>query len=175
MVMLFSYQASSLPGTPDSTAIREGLETIFGDSITVSISTTVMTEAEMKTVRDRSKSPLHNDTLRIFTCRAGDTVLGHGIVDEVMGKSRFITYMVGVLPSGAVAGIEILVYRESHGGEIAAEAFRRQFSGKKPGDRLIPGRDVKIISGATISSRAITYGVAKVVTAFGLVRERISK
>jgi len=90
-----------------------------------------------------------------------------------MGKSRFITYMVGLLPSGEVAGTEILVYRESHGGAIANGNFREQFSGKKPGDRLIPGRDVKIISGATISSRAVTYGVAKLLAAFRLVRERL--
>ena len=56
---------------------------------------------------------------------------------------------------------DILVYREPYGGEVAYDAWRRQFRGKSSGDALQVGRDIRTISGATISVNAVTLGVRK--------------
>ncbi|MDF1799649.1 MAG: FAD:protein FMN transferase [Planctomycetota bacterium] len=96
--------------------------------------------------------------------RKGDELLGYAVVDEVLGKARPITYMLAVDASGAVLGIEVLVYRESHGHEISRAAFRRQFEGKRSTDKLKLDKDIRNISGATISCRAITDGVADLLT-----------
>lgn len=170
--VLLLRAAAHAQGAPPS-AVAEGMENIFGDTIVVTPAWITLTAAEKAQISDGSRSPLFDDTLRTYLCQRGGKLLGWGIVDNVLGKSQFITYLLGVLPSGEVAGTEILVYRESHGGEISREGFRRQFTGVRPGDRLVPGRDVKNISGATISSRAVTYGVAKLLTAFATVRDRI--
>jgi thiamine biosynthesis lipoprotein len=55
--------------------------------------------------------------------------------------------------------VEIVSYRESHGGEIRREPFRAQFVGKRLSDPLVLSRDVRNIAGATISCRALTDGV----------------
>lgn len=119
-----------------------------------------------------SRSPFADDTLRLYACLRGDSLAGYGVMDNVRGKSRDITYLVALTPAGEVSAVEILVYRESHGGEVATAAFRDQFRGKRPGDRLVPGRDIRTISGATISSRSITSGVARLVAAFAHLRGR---
>jgi thiamine biosynthesis lipoprotein len=87
-------------------------------------------------------------------------VLGYAVVSEVMGKARPITYMLAVDARGKVLGVEVLVYRESHGGEIGRAAFRSQFTGKNATSRLALDDDIRNIAGATISCRAITDGVA---------------
>jgi Na+-translocating ferredoxin:NAD+ oxidoreductase RnfG subunit len=86
------------------------------------------------------------------------------MIDNVKGKSRPITYAVAFDTKGQILALEILAYRESHGGEVQADSFRRQFEGKKRGDAIAVGRDIRNISGATISSRAVTNGARALVT-----------
>jgi Na+-transporting NADH:ubiquinone oxidoreductase subunit NqrC len=68
-----------------------------------------------------------------------------------------------LLPDGTVKGIDILDYRETHGGEIKNERWRAQFIGKKAGDAFKLDEDIKNISGATLSCKNITNGVKRIV------------
>jgi len=98
--------------------------------------------------------------IRFF--RAGTTVpVGYGIVDNVMGKEQPITYLLLVDRELSVRGLEILAYRENRGGEIRRQAWRAQFVGRTPEKPPRLGTDVANIAGATISSRSVTDGVAR--------------
>lgn len=133
----------------------------------------VLDSATMTTIALTTKSPFPDDTLRVFECRRGEAGVGYGIVDNVRGKTREITYLVALTPAGEVSSVDILVYRESHGGEVESDVFTDQFKGKKAGDRLTPGRDIRNVSGATISSRSVAAGVARVLAAFAAVKGRL--
>ena len=87
---------------------------------------------------------------------------GHFVVDEVLGKHEFITYAVGLNPDGTVRQIEIMDYRESYGHQIRDAEWRRQFSGKSAAAPLKLERDIRNISGATLSCRHITDGIKRV-------------
>lgn len=91
---------------------------------------------------------------------------GWFIVDEVLGKHELITYAVGLDPKGRVRGIEILAYRESHGGEIRDPGWRLQFAGKTARDPLELDRDIRNISGATLSCRHVTDGVKRILALY---------
>lgn len=86
---------------------------------------------------------------------------GWFILDEVLGKHELITYAVGINPQGRVRGVEILEYRESHGGEVRDASWREQFTGKSAADPLQLDRDIRNISGATLSCRHITDGIKR--------------
>jgi FMN-binding protein len=86
---------------------------------------------------------------------------GWFVVDQVLGKHELITYALGIDPQGRARGIEILEYRESHGGEVRDAAWRAQFAGKSAADPLQLDRDIRNISGATLSCRHITDGVKR--------------
>jgi FMN-binding protein len=89
---------------------------------------------------------------------------GWFIVDEVLGKHEFITYALGLNADGSVRSLEILVYLESHGHEIRDAEWRRQFIGKTAADPLRLDRDIRNISGATLSCRHVTDGVKRLLT-----------
>lgn len=133
----------------------------------------VLDSATRTKIASDTKSPFPDDTLRVYACLRNGSIAGYGVVDNVKGKSREITYLVALTPGGEVADVDILVYRESHGGEVASATFTDQFRGKKPGERLVAGRDVRTISGATISSRSLTAGVARVLAAFATVKAKL--
>ena len=94
---------------------------------------------------------------------------GWFILDRVVGKHEFITYAVALSPDGAVRRIEILEYRETYGGEVRNAGWRQQFVGKKFGAALTLGKDIKNISGATLSSRHIADGVRRLLATWQLV------
>ena len=98
---------------------------------------------------------------RIFEARAADQALGWVIVDQVIGKSELITYALALDTAGKVISVEVLEYRESHGGEIRMPAWRKQFVGKMPADASALGGEIKNISGATLSCRHLTEGVQR--------------
>ena len=98
---------------------------------------------------------------QVFAARAGEKQLGWFIVDQVIGKSEAITYALALDPAGAVTSIEVLEYRESHGGEVRMPAWRKQFVGKSAADAATLNREIKIISGATLSCRHLTEGVQR--------------
>ena len=90
--------------------------------------------------------------------RAG-VLLGFAQVRNVKGKEQPITYLVATDSADALRDIDILVYREPHGGEVAYDSWRKQFRGKATGAPLEVGKDIRNISGATISSNNVTRSV----------------
>jgi FMN-binding domain len=80
-------------------------------------------------------------------------------VGNVIGKDQPITFLAAVDPQDRLKDVDILVYREPYGGEVAYEPWRRQFRGKTAADSLRVGREIRSISGATISVHAVTLGV----------------
>ncbi len=94
---------------------------------------------------------------------------GWFIVDEVVGKHEFITFALGIDAAGAVKGIEILDYREVYGGEVRNPAWRAQFAGKTAASPLVLDKDIRNISGATLSSRHVTDGVKRLLVTANLV------
>lgn len=80
-------------------------------------------------------------------------------VVNVLGQYQPITIAVVLDAAGRVERVELLVYRESRGAEVRRRAFLRQFKDKHVDSRLRVGDDVRNITGATISSRAVTNGV----------------
>jgi hypothetical protein len=89
----------------------------------------------------------------------GTAPLGFATVRNVLGKDQPITYLVAVDTTLTLLDVDVLVYREAYGGEVAYEPWRRQFRGKHPGDGLQVGREIRGISGATISVNAVTAGI----------------
>jgi Na+-translocating ferredoxin:NAD+ oxidoreductase RnfG subunit len=94
---------------------------------------------------------------------------GWFIVDRVVGKHEFITYAVALTRDGAVRNVEILEYRETYGGEVRSPAWRQQFVGKRFGTGVQLGKDIKNISGATLSSRHVTDGVRRLLATWELL------
>ena len=106
---------------------------------------------------------------RVWEVRTAGGRAGWFILDRVLGKHEMITYAVGLGPDGAVKRVEILEYRETYGGEIRNPAWRQQFVGKRFGSTLQLGKDIKNISGATLSSRHVSDGIRRLLVTYQLL------
>ena len=101
------------------------------------------------------------DSANVLRISKAGALQGFAQVRNVKGKDQPITFLVAIDSANALKDIDILVYREPHGGEVAYEPWRKQFRGKSSADPLVVGKDIRNISGATISSHSVTLGVRK--------------
>jgi hypothetical protein len=101
--------------------------------------------------------PLHGQ-LQLWRAYQSGKALGYFFVDEVIGRQDLITYALSIDNDGRLGEIEILTYRESHGGEVRNAAWRRQFAGRRQLDALRVSVDIKNIAGATMSCEHLTQG-----------------
>jgi Na+-translocating ferredoxin:NAD+ oxidoreductase RnfG subunit len=137
VTLLLASPALAQSAPPDKLA--KSIQRVYGDG------------AQVDTVRV--------DSAVVYRVSRGGALLGFAQVRNVKGKDQPITYLVAIDSASALKDIDILVYRESRGGEVAYDSWRKQFRGKTAGAPLQVGQDIKNISGATISSNSVTRGV----------------
>ena len=114
---------------------------------------------------DRTITEFKDETGLVQIIYASAT--GYAVEVTPIGFDNTITMMVGVDLEGKVLGISVISHSETKGlGEVAAaqnakgEAFRGQFVGQS-GELAVSkdGGTIEAITGATITSRAVTAGV----------------
>jgi hypothetical protein len=127
-----------------------------------------LSPAQAAAIQRQSGQKVANRELKAWRASSG----GWFVLDQVIGKHEFITYAVGLEPDGSVRQVEILEYRESYGDQVRGAAWRAQFVGKRAGDRLRLGDDIKNISGATLSSKHVTDGVKRILATHAVALQR---
>lgn len=98
-------------------------------------------------------------------------LIGVIALTEGSGYGGPVTLMVVMNPEGEIGSVRILGLSETPGigTKVTDEGFLAQYTGKTPGDPISIGRDIEAVSGATVSSRAVTAGVQAVASSFASV------
>jgi Na+-translocating ferredoxin:NAD+ oxidoreductase subunit G len=120
-----------------------------------------LSDEQRKAISKLAGVKQRNSSQATWQVMQGDQPLGWFLVDEVIGKHEFITYALGISPLGEVIGVEILVYRETHGGQVHESEWREHFHGKTLADPFELDNDVPNIAGATLSCRNVMNGVKR--------------
>lgn len=124
--------------------------------------------ARQKKLLGRSKPTIWEPFYITFIARRDSEVLGYAVVCEEIGKHRPITFITAVTPDGKVKDVAVMAYREAYGGAVRYKGFTKQFQGKTLKNDLRPYRDIRNISGATLSVSALSRGVRKALTVIQL-------
>ena len=125
----------------------------------------ILTEDQVKAIEHACGVHVLSKQLKVWRASTG----GWFIVDEVVGKHEYIPFAMALDEKGAVKGIEILEYREAYGGQIRDPEWQKQFLGKDASTKLQLGKNIRNISGATLSCKHITDGVERLMTTYELV------
>ena len=117
---------------------------------------------DVAAIERRSGEKVRTRGQQVWRAFIEDRFVGFFIIDYVIGKHLVIDYAVALEPDGRVRRVEIMEYRESYGGEINSRSWLEQFVGKTSHDPLTVDRDIRNISGATLSSHHVTEGIRRV-------------
>ena len=86
------------------------------------------------------------------------------IIDHQPGKWGPVQYIILLdLATAKVKNLAVMSYKEKRGRPIARKSFLKQFIGKRSGDPVQVRKDIRAISGATISSDATCFAVKKAI------------
>ncbi len=110
---------------------------------------------------------IHEKTAKYFTAKKNDEVIGYVIQSFGKGYSSYINTFIAVDKDFKVIKISVLSHAETPGlgDEIETDWFKNQFKGKDVEHLKVikteTTEDIQAISGATISSRAVTEDAVK--------------
>lgn len=123
-----------------------------------------LSDDQVRSIADKAGAEVHAKEVKAWKVAGG----GWFILDAVIGKHEAIDYAVGLDSSGRVLQVEILEYRESYGFEVRNPKWRKQFAGKTASDPVKLDRDIRNISGATLSCRHVADGVRRILATYAV-------
>lgn len=121
---------------------------------------------------------IHEKHAEYYVAKKGNDVIGYVVESFGKGYSSYIDTLIAVDKDFKVQKISILSHAETPGlgDEIMSDSFQKQFKGKDDSHLKVLKTDtteyIQAISGATISSRAVTEdsvrnGVEELIKIFG--------
>jgi Na+-translocating ferredoxin:NAD+ oxidoreductase RnfG subunit len=96
-----------------------------------------------------------------YVARSGNDIDGYALFDREIGQHEYIDFATFFDCDGKVTRVEVVAYREPYGDGIRSRRFRKQFVGKAADSGFKPGHDIDVISGATLSARAMAKAVKR--------------
>lgn len=93
---------------------------------------------------------------RVKTCRSGGCSINNEYHDK---ESEYFDYIILYDSACSVRLVKIYNYQATHGQEVTAKSWLKQFIGYKGDTELYAGKNIDAISGATISVNAINFDV----------------
>lgn len=137
---------------------NQAKQALFADIAMKKIDVT-LTKEQMKSIKKASTVRVNSNKINAHKTADG----GWFIIDQVVGKHENIDIAVALNANGEVRGVEILTYRETYGGQVRNHKWLAQFFGKNHHEILKLDKQIKNISGATLSCRHVTDGVNRLV------------
>ena len=143
-------------------SVEQAQTVLFPAATRFEAQTLQLSGEQMQRIEKLAALPARAVSWRTIAAYGGDKLLGHIVLDDVIGKVELISYAVALNQDASVRQVEILAYRESHGFEIRNPVWRKQFAGKTVDDGLAIGAGIANISGATLSCTHVTDGVRRI-------------
>ncbi|MGL4797850.1 MAG: RnfABCDGE type electron transport complex subunit G [Cellulosilyticaceae bacterium] len=119
--------------------------------------------------------------LEVYVAKTEGVYVGSVAKVAPNGYGGTIEMLVGIDAEGKVAGVQILSHAETPGlgANMTKESFSTQFKGKDEGIGVTKGaasgNDISAITGATITSQAVTDGVNQVINYVTTHQESLMK
>ncbi|MDH3322088.1 MAG: FMN-binding protein [Flavobacteriaceae bacterium] len=94
-----------------------------------------------------------------FKISTQDGHMGYFYLGKAFGKTDDFDFLVIFDENLIIKKIKILTYREDYGGEISSKRWLKQFNGLTNEDTVVYKKNIKAISGATISVKSMTNAI----------------
>jgi Na+-translocating ferredoxin:NAD+ oxidoreductase RnfG subunit len=156
----------------------QALKKMFPEADSIVTESRVLDSAEMDKLKARTKKLVlyqkgskseelaeKNDYTFYFAMKDGKRT-GVAMIEMQPGKWGPVQFIVALDLAGKVNNVAVMFYVEQRGRPIARKSFMGQFAGKSSGDDIKVRKDIRAISGATISSRCSAFTVRKVIALY---------
>ena len=160
--------------SPIKATAEKFIITQFSDNVNFSMHTLKL-PAELKSnIQNSVRQTFYRDNLYYWKITNQDSTLAYAFLDNVIGKSMPITFLVIINQKGEIMASHVVKYREAYGGEIGNKNWLSQFNKLTNSSEYIVGKNIDGISGATISVNSLSKGIKKIAILFPLIKDKLN-
>lgn len=140
---------------------QEALELAFPEADRIESETYVLEDTEVQKIEQLAKGPLDSKLVKIYKGVKDERVIGYAVIDMHRVRTLPEAFLVLLTPEGTVKSLRVLAFHEPLD-YLPSDRWYRQFDDKTLAEPIRLGRDVHAIVGATLSARATTRGVRRI-------------
>ncbi len=174
---------------------EQALEKMFSDVDEVKNTNHVLTDEEIADIKEKlggslvhyqkgsqSKDIAETTTYDFYIGLKNNNVVRMAIIEQQPGKWGPVEFIIAIdTNTGKVSNLAVMSYKEKRGRPIARQNFLKQFFGKGSTDPISVRsgkgikKDIRAISGATISSDCACFAVKKALALYENVFVKMNK
>lgn len=140
---------------------KEALALAFPAGTAAERRTAFLTDAQVRSAEERSGAKIEAKVWTYYVGRSTGGVERTAYFESHVVRTMNETFMVVVGPDGAAESVEILSFAEPDE-YLASKRWLGQFIGRKLDSELLLRRGLRNITGASLTSEAVTRGVRRV-------------
>lgn len=159
--VLLMLVASIVAGVPVYSTREEALARTFPPPATIERETHFLTDGQREQASRLAQAKVDSSLVVAYLGRGASGILGTAYFDTHLVRTETETLLVMVKPDGSVGGVEIVAFGEPEDYRPRPR-WLRLFERRKLDSELALGRGLAHVSGATLTVRAITAGVRRV-------------
>lgn len=150
--------------------VEEALKLAFPECV-VERTTEVLTEREQVRVQGLAGAELPGRIVRPYVARKEGKLVGTAYFDAHRVRTKNEVLMLVVAPDESLRRVEVLSFAEPLE-YLPRASFFAQFQGRRLDERLDLGRDVRGVSGATLSAESATRAARRTLALHRVLAER---
>ncbi len=143
----------------------EALKKAFPEAANIERKTFFLTDDEIKRIEEASGAKMESKLFIYYTAVGKSGIAGYAVIGSRIIRTKPAVYMIKIRPDLEIDDVVILAFSEPEE-YLPSRRWLDQFIGKKLGGRLWINRDIHAISGATLTSYAITREARKALAVF---------
>lgn len=144
---------------------QQALERAFPKPQTIERRTLFLDEKQVATIQKLARAKIESKIIAYYFGKDGDKISGYAFFATDIVRTKAATYMAVVNPDGTIRVVEILAFYEPMD-YFPTRRWLDLFRGKFLNDNLWPKQDIHNITGATLTTQALTQGVRRMLAIF---------
>ena len=151
---------------------EEALALAFPQAEKVDQRSFFLTDEQAQQVATLAAAPVESKLATFYVGQKNGTVMGYAFIETHIVRTQPETFLIVLSPTGSIQKVFVLAFYEPEE-YLPTERWLHQFDQQVLGPELQLRRNIHGIAGATLTARAVTSGVRRVLALFQvLLRER---
>ena len=146
-------------------AKQEALEMAFPEADDVETKSFFLTQEQIDHIQNLAQAPIDAKVVAFYIGRKGGNVLGYAFIETHIVRTLPETFLIVLSPEGTIQRVLTLAFYEPLE-YLPTDRWIAQFDNQQLSPKLQLQRHIHGISGSTLTARAVTRGVRKVLALF---------
>lgn len=147
---------------------HKAAQLLFPDATQIKKENLLLTQQERETLQQRAQVKVADSIFTVYKATKGNQDIGYGGIFTSSVRTKDQTSMVALDRKGNLIGVEMIAFYEPPEYK-PHKKWLNLFSGKTPGQEIVAGKDIPVVTGATLTTETIAETV-RIIRALWLIR-----